>query len=117
MSEAVVVVVAVGTLLLDGAGAEDLDLTAEDHLESLAADGLVDAGKARAVAPFVELAAEGVGLELEETELAGSEGAVPAGRVDVGDGGVDDGRLGGAADLGEVGEEGSEILRKKKMAS
>ena len=68
-----VVLAVVGAFLLDGAGAEDLDLAAEDHLEGLTADGLVDAGKAGAVTPLVELAAEGIGLELEEAELAGSK--------------------------------------------
>ena len=53
---------------------------------------------------------ECVGLELEEAELMGGEGAVPAGRVDVCDGRVDDRELGRAADLGEVGEKGGEIL-------
>ena len=111
----VVTVVAISTLLLDGAGVEDLDLTAEDHLESLPADGLVDAGKARAIAPFVEFATKGVGLELEKTELTSGEEAVPARSVYVGDGGVDDGGLGGTADLGEVGEEGRKILREREV--
>ena len=81
----VVAIVTISSLLLDGAGAEDFDLTAEDHLERLAADGLVDAGKTRAVAPFVEFTTEGVRLELEETELTCGEETVPAGGVDVGD--------------------------------
>ena len=108
LAEAVAVLVAV--LLLNRAGGEDLDLAREDHLEGLAADGLVDAGKAGAIAPLVELTAERVGLELEKAELARSECAVPAGRVDVGDRRVDDGGLGRTADLGEVGEEGGQIL-------
>ena len=110
----VVAIVTISTLLFYGAGVEYLDFTAEDHLEGLAADGLVDAGKTRAVAPFVEFATEGVRLELEETELTCGEEAVPAGGVDVGDGGVDDGGLGGAADLREVGQKSSKILRKRK---
>ena len=106
----VVAVVAVCAFFFNGACAEDLNLAAEDHLEGLAADGLVDAGKARAVAPFVEFATESVGLELEKAELASSEQAMPARGVDVCNGRVDDGRLGGAADLGKVGEESSQIL-------
>ena len=56
----VVGIVAICTLLLDRASVEDLDFATEDHLEGLAADGLVDTRETRAVAPFVELATEGV---------------------------------------------------------
>lgn len=88
---AVLIVAIVGSvLLLDGASTEDLDLTAEDHLEALATDRLLDAGKTRAVAPFVKFTAEGVGLALDEAKLAGSHEAVAARGVDVGDRGVDD---------------------------
>ena len=58
----------------------------------------------------LEFAAEGVGLELDDAELAGGKQAVATGGVDVSNGGVDDGGLGGPADLGEVGEKGGEIL-------
>jgi hypothetical protein len=51
----------------------------------------------------------GLGFEFYEAELAGCEEAVAPGCVYVGDGRVDDGRFGGAADLRQVGEQGGEV--------
>jgi hypothetical protein len=96
-------------LLLNVLPDDDLELRAEDDAEAVAADGLFDAGDPAALAPLVELAAEGVCLDLEEAEFPRGEEAVALGGVDVCDGGVDDGGLGRAADLGQVGEEGCEV--------
>ena len=84
-------------------------LAVDDDREAFAAEGFLDTGKTSPVAPFVEFAAESIALGLEKAEFAGGEHAVTAGGVDVGDGAVDDRALGGAADLGEVGEERSEV--------
>ena len=97
-------------LLLDGSSTEDLDLSTEDHLETLVSNGLVHPWEASAASPFVEFATEGVGFLLEIPEFTGGEETVTTRGVDVGDGAVDDGRLAGATDLGEVGEQSGEIL-------
>jgi hypothetical protein len=91
-------------------GSDDLEFAGEDHGEAFAADRLFDAGETGAVTPFIEFAAEGVGFEFYEAELAGCEKAVAPGCVYVGNGRVDDGRFGGTADLRQVGEKGGEVL-------
>jgi hypothetical protein len=90
---------------------DDLELCTEDDAEAVSADGLVDAGDAAALAPFVEFTAEGVCFEFEETEFAGGEEAVAPGSVYVGDGGVDDGGFGRTTDLGKVWEKGCQVLK------
>jgi hypothetical protein len=84
---------------------EGFELAVENHGETVTTGRLFDTGDASAVSPLVELAAEGVGLEFEGTKLAGGEGTVAAGCVDVSDRGVDNGRLGRTANLREVREQ------------
>lgn len=107
----VLVAVFVFALLLDRSSAEDLDFAAHDHLEALATDGLVDARETSTVTPLVEFTTEGIRFELEETELAGGKETMTARGVDVSDGAVDDRGLAGTSDLGEVREQGSQVLR------
>jgi len=87
----------------------ELEVAGEDEGERIRAGRLFDAGKARALPPLVDLAAEGVGLLAEEAELTCSEHPVAARGVNVRDGGVDDRGLGRAADLREVREESGEV--------
>lgn len=98
-----------------GAHHECVHLPADDDGEGLGSHRLFDAGESSTVAPFVELAAEGVRLGLDETELAGGEHAVTTRGVDVRDGAVDDARLGRAADLRQVREEGGKVLIGQKI--
>lgn len=87
---AVTVTVPVIVLVVDTRdGSEDLDFAAQNKGEAIAADGLLNTREIGTVSPFVELAAEGVGLEFEKSKLARSEKAVTARGVDVRDGGVD----------------------------
>lgn len=91
-------------------GGDDLELAAKDHGEAVPAEGLFDAGDAGTVAPFVELAPECISLKLEKAEFAGREDAVTAGSVNVCDRGVDDRGFRWAPNLGEIRQEGSEVL-------
>ena len=77
----------------------------DERDELLRARRLFDAGEARAVAPFVVLATEGVRFLAEETELAGRHDALTAVGVDKRDARVDDRGLGRPADGREVGKE------------
>jgi len=99
------IVVAVG-----GSADDDLELARDNHGEAVTADGFFDAGDTSALTPLIELAAEGIGFDLEHAELAGGKEAVSARGMDMGDGGVDNGGFRRAADLGKVGEEGGEVL-------
>lgn len=107
-----VVVAVVFHVFLVVCGDDDFDFAAEDEAKAVTADGLFDTRETRAVSPFVELAPECVGLELDKTEFAGSDETVAAGSVDVGNGRVDDRGLGRTPDLGQIGQKSSEILRK-----
>ena len=101
----VLIVVVVG-----GSAYDDLEFARNDHSKAITPDGFFDAGDTCALTPLIELAAESVGFDLEHAELTGGKEAVSAGGVDMCDGGVDDGGFRRAADLGEVGEEGCEVL-------
>ena len=61
--------------------------------------GLFDAGKSSTIAPFIEFTMECVSLKFEEPKLTGSQEVVTMGCVDVGNGQVDDCRLGWMTDL------------------
>lgn len=89
-----------------------LETAADEFLEIAGASGLLDGGQAHAgtLAPLVDFGAEGIGFELEQTELTGRGSAGTTHGVDESDGGVDDGGLGRTTDGGKVGEQGSKIL-------
>jgi hypothetical protein len=59
--------------------------------------------------PFIYFAAETVGFGDELANFAASNGAHTALRVDEGDGRVDDGTLGGPADVCQIRQEGGKI--------
>lgn len=58
---------------------------------------------------LIELVAEEVCLGLEHAKFAAGCGARASLSVNESDGRVDDGRLGGSANRGEIGKEGSEV--------
>lgn len=80
------------------------------HGEAVTPDGLLDTGNTSTFTPLIELAAEGVCLEFEKAELTGGEETMAAGGMDVGDGRVDYGGLGGASDLGKIREKCGKVL-------
>jgi hypothetical protein len=84
---------------------ECFQLTAEDHSEAIAAEGLLHTGNVSAIAPIVHFAAESVAFGFESAKLTSGESSMTAGGVDVGDRGVDDGGLGRATNLRQVGKE------------
>ena len=98
------------TVLFFADDTDELQLAAEHHAESLPSDGFLDPGDPSTVTPFVDLAPESISFVLESAELSLGEDTMAPGGVNVGDRAVDDGRLGGAADLRKVGEQLGEVL-------
>lgn len=98
------------TIVLVDRSADSLDFTAEDHLEGFTTDRFFYARETRSVPPLVELSSKSIGLHLEQTEFTRGKGTVTTRGLDVSNGRVDDGGLGRTTDLGEVGQQGSQIL-------
>jgi hypothetical protein len=73
-----ITIATIPAVLLINDGSENLDFATENHGKSFTANGLLNAGKTRAVAPFVELATERIGLEFDEPELPRCQKAVAA---------------------------------------
>jgi hypothetical protein len=81
---------------------DDLNLATEHQVETVAAGGLLNTCKAGSIVPLVQFLTKGIGFNLEHAKFASSNHPVTAGGMDVGDRGVDDGRLGGATNLGQI---------------
>lgn len=96
-------------------GCDDLEFTAEHHGESFAADRFLDAGETSTVSPFVEFAAKCVGFHLDEAEFPACKKAVAARGMNVSNGRVHDRGLGRAADLGQIGEQGGQVLQGRMV--
>jgi hypothetical protein len=88
-------------ILADNSG-KNLDFAIENHDETFTTSGFLDAWMTGTIAPLIELTTESVGLMFELFELARSQEAVAARSVDMGDRRIDDRRLGGTANLGEI---------------
>ena len=97
----VVAIFVITTLLIVFAdnSSKNLYFATENHCKAFTTHGLFDAGKSSTIAPFIEFTTECVGLEFEEPKLAGSQEVVTTGCMDVGDGQVDDRRLGWMTNL------------------
>jgi hypothetical protein len=110
--EAIVLAVFLHVLLIFrmSRGYNDFNLAAEHHIETFAAGGFLNPGKARSIMPFVQFAAKHIRFDLESTKFTSGNQPVTARSMDVGNRRVDDGRLGGAANLGKVWQKTSEIL-------
>ncbi len=76
---------------LAGNGSDNLEFSGDNHGESFAADGFLDARNAGAVVPIIQFPAQLISFVLQGTELAGCVYAMAAGGVDVGNRGVDNG--------------------------
>jgi hypothetical protein len=64
------------------------------------------------ITPLIELPAESISFELQETKLTRSHGAVAARGVNVSDGRINYCRFGGAADLRKIGKESGKVLEE-----
>jgi hypothetical protein len=103
------VVVHVILILVLRRGYDNLNLTTEHQVETIAAGGLLKTWKARSIAPLVQFPTKCIGFDLDRAKFASSNQPMTAGSVDVGNRGVDYGRLGGATNLGQVRQKTSEI--------
>lgn len=72
-------------------GSKNLEFSGDYHGESFVADGFLNTRNASAVVPIIQFPAQLISFALQGTEFAGSEKAVTAGSVDMGNRGVDNG--------------------------
>lgn len=91
---------------------DNLNLATEHQVETVAAGGLLKTWKARSIAPFVQFPTKCVGFDLDRAKFASSNQPMTAGSVDVGNRGVDYGRLRGATNLGQVWQKTGKILER-----
>jgi hypothetical protein len=100
-----------GVLFFIRIGRKHFDLSTEDHGETLPSHRLLHSGKARSVSPVVELSAKSIRFKFEKSEFARGKETMAASRVDVSDGGIDDGGLGGSPDLGKIGQKAGKVQK------
>ena len=93
-------------------GYDDLNLATEHQVETISAGRLLKTWKARSITPFVQFPTKCVGFDLEHAKFASSNQPVTTRSVDVGNRRVDNSRLGGATNLGQVRQKTSEILER-----
>jgi hypothetical protein len=104
-------IVIVFIVLLSRDSSNDLELAAEDHGESITSHGLFNPRHTGAITPFVYFTTKSVGFMFEDAELAGRENSVTTRGMDVGNGGVDDGRFRGTTDLRQIRQESGKVLK------
>jgi len=107
------VIVVVFVVVFSRDGGNHLELTAEDHGETIASSRFLDERDTCTTTPLIDFTAKGVRFVLKHAELPGRNHSVAAGSVNMGNRRIDDRGLGRATDLGQVGKESSQVLGEK----
>jgi hypothetical protein len=104
-----IVILHVLVIFLLVGGEDNLDLTTEHQVKAITTGRFLEARDTSSLAPLVQFPTKRIGFCIDRAKLTGSNQPVSARSMDVGNRRVDDRRLGGATDLGEVWQKSGEI--------